>query len=215
VEAVPGAGQLNWAVSRHVGDAGAFHALTPDARRQVLVFEPGVPALVLGSAQPDGAVDRRVAEALGIAVVRRRSGGGAVLMMPGEIVWIDLVIGAGDPLWDDDVGRSMHWVGDAWARALGRGEVHRGPMRRTAWSAEVCFAGTGPGEVVDATGAKLVGISQRRTRHSARFQTMLHRRWRPELVAALVSPPRPLAAELAALTATADTVPDALIAALP
>ncbi len=88
-------------------------------------------------------------------------------------------------------------------------------MRRTAWSAEVCFAGTGPGEVVDATGAKLVGISQRRTRHSARFQTMLHRRWRPELVAALVSPPRPPAAELAALTATADIVPDALIAALP
>jgi len=35
------------------------------------------------------------------------------------------------------------------------------------------------------------------------------------LVAALVAPPRPLATELAALTATADIGPDALIAALP
>ena len=33
-----------------------------------------------------------------------------VLLLPGEFVWLDLVIPAGDPLWHDDVGRAMVWV---------------------------------------------------------------------------------------------------------
>ena len=92
-------------------------------------------------------------------------------------------------------------------------------MIRTAWSAAVCFAGVGPGEVLGAAGAKVVGISQRRTRTWARFQTMVHLRWRPELVAALVAPPRPSPVELAGLTATvaapAATIVDALVHHLP
>ena len=57
-------------------------------------------------ADADGEVDHRVAGALGVEVVRRRSGGGAVLLLPGEFVWLDLVIPAGDPLWLDDVGQA-------------------------------------------------------------------------------------------------------------
>jgi len=223
VEAVPGPRQLNWTVTRPRGDAATFHARTPSAGRAVWVFEPAGPAVVLGSAQRDEAVDRRVADALGIDVVRRRSGGGAVLVVPGEMVWVDLVIGADDPLWQADVGRSMHWVGEAWAAALATfgvaSAVHRGAMRRPPWSTEVCFAGVGPGEVLDADGRKLVGISQRRSRDWARFQTMLHRRWRPELVAALVSPPRPTASDIARITAEVDRpagpVIEALLANLP
>jgi hypothetical protein len=56
----------------------------------------------------------------------------------------------------------------------------------------------GTGEVI-AGAAKLVGISQRRTRTWARFQTMVHLRWRPEVVAALVAAPRPRAEEIAGL----------------
>ena len=169
---------------------------------------------MLGSAQPDDAVDRRIAAALGIDVVRRRSGGGAVLVVPTEIVWVDLVVTRDDPLWDDDVAGAMHWVGETWAAALGGGVVHRGPMIRIEWSGAVCFAGIGAGEVVDDRGAKLVGISQRRTRTWARFQTMAHLRWRPELVAALVAAPRPTAAALAPVAATADGAPGALVDAL-
>ena len=47
------------------------------------------------------------------------------------------------------------------------------------WSALVCFAGIGPGEVLDGDGRKWVGISQRRTRDWIRLQTMAHRRWSP------------------------------------
>ena len=54
-----------------------------------------------------------------------------------------------------------------------------------------------PGEVVAPDGAKLVGISQRRTRVAARFQCAVHRRWDPaRLVDALVEP-RPSVEELA------------------
>ena len=98
MEAVPGARQLNWVVEQHTGDAAAFHALAPQpapGERLVWVADPSSPALVLGSAQRDDAVERRVAEALGVEVVRRRSGGGAVLVIPGEMVWVDVVIPRG------------------------------------------------------------------------------------------------------------------------
>lgn len=212
---------MTWTVTTRREGAAAFHARVPEpapGERLAWVATPPAPSLVLGSAQADDDADRRVAAALGIEIARRRSGGGAVLVVPGEMVWIDLIVTRDDVLWDDDVARAMHWVGDAWVAALAdldiSGEVHRGPLVRTAWSAQVCFAGTGPGEVLDAGGAKLVGISQRRTRTWARFQTMAHLRWRPELVAALVAGSRPRPAELARVTATIDAAPDALVDAV-
>ena len=109
------------------------------------------PALVLGSTQPDAVVDHEAAAARGVDVVRRRSGGGAVLVEPGGVVWVDVVIPPDDALWDEDVGRAAHWVGDAWAAALASAgvdgaAVHRGGLVTTAWSRLVCFAGVGAGE---------------------------------------------------------------------
>ena len=127
--------------------------------------------------------------------------------MPDEFVWLDLEIPAGDELWSDDVGRSMWWVGEVWRTALTEYEplatVHRGPMIRTRWSSDVCFAGVGPGEVMVGD-AKLVGISQRRTRGAVRFQTMVHHRWRPDVVASLVAD-RPTVDESAPLVKTCAT----------
>jgi hypothetical protein len=88
----------------------------------------------------------------------------------------------GDPLWDDDVGRAAAWLGRVWAAALGRlgvpATVHDGGLVRTAWSALVCFAGWGPGEVA-VGGRKAVGLAARRTRAGARFQCGLARHWDP------------------------------------
>ena len=113
-----------------------------------------------------------------------------MLLWPGEQVWLDLEIPASDSLWSDDVGRAMWWVGELWQGALAafvsQSAVHRGRLLSTPWSPDVCFAGVGPGEVLVGD-AKLVGISQRRTREAARFQTMVHLRWRPDVVAALVA----------------------------
>jgi len=190
----------SWRIVHSHGDAGAFHTTDPRPQRSATFHTVSQPTLVLGSAQSEAAVDQRIGGALGVEVVRRRSGGGAVLLLPGEFVWLDLVIPTGDPLWLDDVGQAMVWVGELWQRALAEidihASVHREGMVTTRWSRQVCFAGVGTGEVM-AGSSKLVGISQRRTREFARFQSMCHLRWRPELVAALVASPRPRAAELA------------------
>lgn len=194
-----------WLVEHLRGDVGEFHERRPtdaEGPRVVWVFEPAVPTLVLGSNQRPEAIDEAACRAHGVQVVRRRSGGGAVLVIPGEMVWIDVVVWREDPLWSADVGRSMHWVGDAWIEALQplldarvRAErtlgIHRGPLVSDVGAAEVCFAARGAGEVVlDGTqGSKLVGISQRRTARWARFQTMCHLRWQPRLMGELLAQP--------------------------
>lgn len=98
-----------------------------------------------------------------------------MLLIPHEVLWLDVLIPVGDLLWNDDIGRASHWLGEAWAEAIGHGaEVHRGAMVATEWSKLVCFAGLGPGEVLIA-GKKVVGLSQRRTRAGARFQCAVYR----------------------------------------
>ena len=212
---IPTMGPMTWRIQHVHGDAAAFHTADAVPSRSVTFVTVERPTLVLGSAQPDDAVDRHVADALGVEVVRRRSGGGAVLLLPDECVWADVVIPADDPLWDTDVARSMVWVGQWWRRALPTtSSVHRGPLVSNEWSRQVCWAGVGTGEVLAPDGAKLVGISQRRTRESARFQTMCHLRSRPELVAALVAAPRPTASVVASLTAVVATTAEHLTSTL-
>jgi lipoate-protein ligase A len=184
---------MTWEVVRHHEPAAAFHArAVPEAAsRSVWVCEATGPALVLGSAQPDGVVDATAPAAAGVDVVRRRSGGGAVLVVPGDLLWVDVVVPAADPLWEPDVGRAFHWLGETWAAALRElgvaGQVHRGALVRRAWSDLVCFAGLGPGEVTTPDGTKVVGISQRRTRAGARFQCAALATWDPAALVALLA----------------------------
>ena len=58
------------------------------------MFEVDRPALVLGSTQRAEVVDERACADAGVEVVRRRSGGGAVLLEPGAVVWFDVVVPA-------------------------------------------------------------------------------------------------------------------------
>jgi lipoate-protein ligase A len=184
-----------WQAQRRTGRAADHHARTvaEPAGRTVVRLDVDAPAVVLGSTQPDVTVDAARAAARGFDVVRRRSGGGAVLVEPGELLWVDVVVPSGDPLWDDDVGRAFHWLGDAWASALrGLGvdaSAHTGALVTSRWSRLVCFAGLGPGEVTARpSGAKVVGIAQRRTRDAARFQCAVHvGEWRPEVLLDLLA----------------------------
>jgi lipoate-protein ligase A len=164
---------------------------TTGARRLIRVVDATEPAVVLGSAQPDSDVDLSAAEEAGIEVTRRRSGGGAVLVGPDEALWVDVVVPADDPLWQDDVGRATWWVGECWAGALrqvtGRpAEVWKGPLVKTIWSPKICFAGLGPGEVT-LDGVKVVGVSQRRTRRGALLQCAALLRWRPEAIIGILA----------------------------
>lgn len=218
-----------WVLERLAADAGALHGqdLDPSSGRAVWVLETTGPALVLGSTQHDGVVDRSAARQMEVAVVRRRSGGGAVLLVPSEHVWVDVLLPVGDPLWDDDVGASFGWLGAAWVRALASLGVHGAaveddPRCRTRLGRTVCFGGLVPGEVVVGE-AKLVGLAQRRTRAGARFQCLIHRQWRAswyrELLAPALSDPADVAAldriEVGTVGAGPDELVEALVAALP
>jgi lipoate-protein ligase A len=138
------------------------------------------PALVLGSTQPLASVD--VPAGAGIEIARRRSGGGAVLLQPGSVLWVDVLVPSGDGLWDDDVGRAAHWLGETWILALGdlgvQARWHDDALVARLWSQLVCFGGLGAGEVTVA-GRKVVGISQRRMRAGAQFQCAALLAWDP------------------------------------
>jgi len=182
----PPPGGAGWRVERWRGSAADLHARpVPDAPgRAVWVLEAEAPALVLGSTQGPDLVDGDRAEAAGVAVVRRRSGGGAVYVDPVTTAWLDVVIPAGDPLWDDDVGRAALWVGRAWRAALADlgvapTEVHDGALACGPLGRLVCFGTVGAGEVTTPDGRKVVGISQRRTRAAARFQCAAYSVWDP------------------------------------
>lgn len=200
-----------WTIEHRRAPAAELHAAPiPDpAYAAVWICEPTAPALVLGSTQ-GRARDTGRWDHVDIELVVRRSGGGAVLVAPEACTWLDFIVPAGHQLWDDDVGRAAHWVGELWVRALARfgidASVHTGGMVRSDWTSLVCFAGVGPGEVLDPTGAKLVGISQRRTRHAARFQTIAYHRDPTEIVGYLDLAPAERAALTAELKATTATV---------
>ena len=177
---------------------------------------PARPAVVLGSTQRPTVVDTGAVEAAGLDVVRRRSGGGAVLVTPDDPVWVDVWVPAGDPLWTADVSGAFAWLGSTWAGALGRlgvpdTEVQGpGPGVCTRWSSLVCFGGVGAGEVTVAD-RKVVGLAQRRNRAGAWFHGACVLRWEPSLLLELLDlSPGERAAAAAGLRAVVAGVADVL-----
>jgi lipoate---protein ligase len=154
------------------------------ARRHAVARRADRPTLVLGSTQAADVVDQSKAEQSGVEVVRRRGGGGAVLLQPGDHVWIDAWIPRDDPLWSADVSAAAAWVGQWWLDAFGvtvgdDWSVHEGRATPGDLGHLVCFAGRGPGEVFYSD-RKVVGLSQWRSREGALFQACAYARWRPE-----------------------------------
>lgn len=172
-----------WPVLERRAAPSVLHGDVPDpgGRRLACVCVPLSPAVVIGSAQPAADFDAERLTGAGLELVRRRSGGGAVLVGPDRQVWLDLFVPAGDALSQPDVGKSFHWLGEVFAEAIAsvlgtsresaRVEVNRGPTRTSPWSKVLCYAGFGAGEVAVA-GRKVVGMSQRRDRSGSWIHSM-------------------------------------------
>ncbi len=168
------------------GSAALLDGLADDPAPTLRWYRARRTAIVLGRGQ------RRLEVRAGadVDLVRRDSGGGAVLLDP-ELLSLDVAVPAGHP-WIDpgDLGAVFARVGAAWAAALGdlglRGAVvHEGPSTtpratdtRSSLLAAVCYASLGRGEVRVGP-RKLVGLSQRHRRHGVLVQCGLLRRWRP------------------------------------
>lgn len=168
------------------GSAALLDGLADDPAPTLRWYRARRTAIVLGRGQ------RRLEVRAGadVDLVRRDSGGGAVLLDP-ELLSLDVAVPAGHP-WIDpgDLGAVFARVGGAWAGALGAlglhgAVVHAGPSTtpratdpRTTLLAAVCYATLGRGEV-HVRGRKVVGLSQRHRRHGVLVQCGLLRRWRP------------------------------------
>ncbi len=143
------------------------------------------PALVLGVGQPLDDFDAAACQRAGLPLVRRSSGGTAVLTDDG-LLNLDVVLPAAHPLGHRDVVRAYAWLGTALTRAL----------RRLGWAAfaitpeearrdtaalraderpgatalrRTCFSGRSPYEVLIA-GRKVVGLCQVRRRAGTLYQ---------------------------------------------
>lgn len=211
-------------IVRSRSTAADFHQrrVVEPVRPEVWLHEVTRPALVIGSTQSEDVVDDRACRRGGVDVVRRRSGGGAVLLVPGEVTWIDVILPAGAPGWSSDLHEPMVWLGRLLGEAVVAGlsvlasdvQVHEGKMLTTTWSSLVCFDGVGSGEVL-LGGEKLIGISQRRTRFAARLQCCWYSDYDPSALTSLLDAGvRPPVAELLPVATIARSVAAALPEAL-
>lgn len=177
----------SWKLYTEHISAGEQHGRDLVSERGVWDVRVTRTAVVLGSRQDETLLNVDQCGRNNVDVVHRRSGGGIVFLSPGEHVWLDVVVPRGDALWSDDVAQASWWLGDVWAQtlnSLGMNEVnvHRKSLHSDAWGDLLCFAGVGPGEVVqrhEGLSSKVVGISQRRTRDYARFQCTTYTKWNP------------------------------------
>jgi lipoate---protein ligase len=172
------------------GSAVELHRLAIDevvmaAMPLVRVLVADRPAIILGSSQSDAVVDTAACTRLGVEIGRRRTGGGAVLVVPGQMVWVDVLVATAGPPYVDDLRLMAQWLGSTWVRAIGAGDVHRGGLEADSLGSTVCFAGLGPGEV-SVEGRKVVGISQRRTRRWVLMQSAVLGRWDPASIVELL-----------------------------
>jgi lipoate-protein ligase A len=217
----------SWKLYTELVSAGEQHGRDLVAERSVWDVRITRKAIVLGSRQDESLLNSELCSRDEIEIVRRRSGGGIVFLAPGEHVWLDVVVPRGDVLWSDDVAQASWWLGDVWVQTLhslglNNVNVHRESLSSDAWGDLLCFAGVGPGEVVqrdDEEMSKLVGISQRRTRDYARFQCTIYTKWNSHDVDLyVVNTPGNLseiAHRVAAVQASQQAIVDTFVSHLP
>ena len=125
------------------------------------------PTISLGYGQPvDGSIDLDEAARMGIGLVRRPTGGGAILHEGPDLELTYSVVGAAEDFpGADDLLATYHWIGTALAAGLQMLGVPAEMVPVQPSSPEAmpafCFARTGSYEL-EVGGRKLVGSAQRR-----------------------------------------------------
>jgi lipoate-protein ligase A len=152
-----------------------YDALRALGEATMFVVHIQAPTLVLGGSQSSDVLD--CSRTSDMPIRRRRGGGGLVLLQPDDL-WIDWWIPSGDERWSADIRVSSLRAGGWWRQALGesvRGvvSVHEGGLEGDSLHRVACFAGRGPGEVF-VDGRKAVGLTQWRVREGIFVSTVVH-----------------------------------------
>lgn len=155
-------------------------------------FDPA--ALLLGSAQRLGEVDGAASAAAGVAVHKRRSGGGVV--RSDGLLLLDLGLPPSDPLYTNNLTESYRWLGEVWVAALESlglaarmvtiEEARADTQALDPLLKKVCFGGLSPYEVL-VGGRKVVGLAQVRRRGGALYQAGIYLDWLPVRSAELLA----------------------------
>jgi len=156
-------GAANMALDEALLLARLRHASPPTLR----FFGWAPPAISLGYGQRlDGRIDTQAAESMGVGLVRRATGGSAILHEGPDLeITYSVAAGAGDFDGAADLLDTYRWIGEgllAGLRALGA-PVEMVPVQPSDPAAmpAFCFARTGSFEL-EVDGRKLVGSAQRR-----------------------------------------------------
>lgn len=152
-----------------------YETLRREAEATMFVVHVSQPTLVLGSSQSRDLLDN---DRLGDTPLRRRRGGGGLVLVRPDDLWIDWWIPQDDIRWSNDVHVSSTTAGGWWAATLRTltseaVSVYDGPLDGDLEFRFVCFAGRGPGEVFVAQ-RKAVGLTQWRVRQGVFLSTILH-----------------------------------------
>lgn len=185
---------MGWQLAR---TEALFDGLVAGAPPTIRWYMPARPALVLGRSQGPDRADLAATRAGGVAVHRRTSGGGAVLVDDAALS-LDIALPTSHPLALTDLTRSYEWIGRVWTDALhhlgilGASAIPTAEARAlAALPADdplrlACFGTLSPYEVVVGR-RKVVGLSQIRRRPGAIYAIGVHLRWRPARLTALLA----------------------------
>ena len=188
----------SWAIETKYSETALAHEANLDEWREptIWVIEPKDSCLVLGKSQRGkDFLNLSYLEEQNINLTVRQSGGGAVLVSPEDMLWVDIFVPKESRFWLADIAKASIWIGGIWRDALKRLDIecslfHENFSRSEA-SDLICFIGRAPGELF-IDNRKILGISQRRSKHGTRFQCALIINWQPEhMVAAYTSAPIP------------------------
>ena len=153
------------------------------------------PTIVLGSSQSRDVLGEA---AVGVALRRRRGGGGAVFIHPDDL-WVDWWIPVSDPRWAFDVHQASALAGQWWRDALLEqgivAEMHHGGVVDAPDFRVACFSGRGPGELF-VDDRKVLGVTQWRVREGLFLSTIVHAGPSQGLVDVLAEAPEGLAEAL-------------------
>jgi lipoate-protein ligase A len=149
--------------------------------------------MLLGAGQPASAVDHEACDRLGIPLLRRMSGGTAVLHDE-QTISLQLTLPAGHPLVSDDIHRNFRWFSEFLMAALERLGIEASWMpldRARAAQAPpglegACYSTLAPYEIAVA-GRKLIGHGQMRRVRATALQAMVYGLFDPSQTVRLLS----------------------------
>jgi lipoate-protein ligase A len=158
---------MNGAANMALDEALLLGRLRKTGPPTIRFFAWRPPAISLGYGQPiDGSIDLDAAARMGIGLVRRPTGGSAILHEGPDLELTYSVVAAAEDFFGaDDLLTTYRWIGTALAAGLNRlgaaAEMVPAQPSNPAAMPAFCFARTGSYEL-EVGGRKLVGSAQRR-----------------------------------------------------